>query len=60
MYFAKRAKSLVSVEHDIFWCNKLSKSLRSRDMANVEMVHIPLREPEIECGYHDVILRFPG
>jgi hypothetical protein len=55
-WFAKRAGSVVSIEHDATWHAKVARELRDAGLGNVDLRH----EPEAGVGYRDPVdLREP-
>ncbi len=41
LFWAKRVKEVVSIEHDLEWCKKVEKELAQRKFSNVQLLFIP-------------------
>ncbi|HUB66273.1 MAG TPA: hypothetical protein VL981_02155 [Candidatus Methylacidiphilales bacterium] len=48
VWFGKRVKRLISIEHDGNWASKVKETIRESGLTNVEHHHIPLDHPEDE------------
>ncbi len=46
VYFAKKTRKLISIEHDEFWFNKVRRMLEENSINNVELFYIPRSKPE--------------
>src|SRR5678815_5277967 len=46
LWFAKRVKSLISVESDKGWFNRVQKQLNALSMVNVDYIYAPLTANE--------------
>lgn len=64
IYFAKRAKSVVSVESDMRWLEWVANQAKSKGLTNVNLKFVPLIDPpeirsKANMVYPDSILEFP-
>ena len=45
VYFAKKVKKLIAVEHDPYWVQKVSENLKEQDIENVSLIYAPANQP---------------
>jgi len=59
-FFAERVAHLISIEHDSYWYNRVSKALHDKGLKNVEIIHVPLKQADKEePEYVSVITKQP-
>ena len=52
LYWAGVVKKVISVEHDIYWYDKINKIINFYDIKNIELYNIPPHTPDpIPCRY---------